>query len=108
MTEVPMTWSARNRELVLANIKLATTRRTRHGVVGDHFILDGRRFTFMRVRPMRLGHVAHFYYALECHPSSEAFLKHWVECYGLLRPPVLDDIVFLHEFSEVVTASPSG
>jgi hypothetical protein len=109
MTEIPMTWSPANRERVLARKKLVTTRRTPHGVRGDHFILDGRRFVFVAIRPLRLGHVAEFYFQMEGCASSEEFLDEWVVNYGLLRPPNLTDTVYLHEFREdVVIPSPPG
>jgi|GEM_PF-1957589 hypothetical protein len=107
MSLVEMTWSVKNRELVLARKKLATTRRTPHGFRGDHFLIDEQRFIFTAIRPMRLGHVAELYYQLEGAESPEAFLKEWTENYGLIRPPNLTDLVYLHEFSEVRAEPPA-
>jgi len=108
MALVELRFSERNRERILTRNKFVTTRRTAHGVPGDHFVLDGRRFEFRLVSQMRLGHVAEFYYPLEGCASPQEFLEEWVRNYDLVRPPNLFDLVFLHEFSEVVTPPPPG
>jgi hypothetical protein len=102
MTEVAFTWSEANRARILSRRKSSTTRRSRHAARGDYFMLDGRKFEITSVWPMALGDVAELHYHPEGYDTREEFLADWSRLYGLLVPPNLTQIVYLHEFIEVL------
>ncbi len=77
--------------------KLATARRSRHGVAGDTFTAFGLEFEIESVRPLPLRDVAAQAFNLEGCDSPHEFAEVWERCYGqgAYRP---EQVVYLHSF----------
>jgi hypothetical protein len=101
-------FTPRNAILVQCGLKLATTRRSAHGSVGDEFELGGTRFYIRAIIETTLWRVAEEAYLLEGEPSPGYFLDEWCRCYGTTVDQVdVHQRVFLHVFSAIYPFVPA-
>lgn len=99
---VELNFTPKNEVLLQSGLKIATTRRTVHGEIGDVFRVGGSIWEIRAVVPTELRHAAAIFYGLEGEPSPGYFLDEWARCYGISRgevDPYLE--VYVHIFWRV-------
>ena len=98
MTTIELSFAPEMEEAILSGYKACTTRRTRHGAVGDTFVVRGRMYRILHIHSAALISIAHSYYAIEGFSSPEEFERFWESAYGEYWGA---SSVFIHMFAYV-------
>lgn len=83
--------------LVGRGVKRATTRTEPKGDVGDTFLVRGREYRLLDVRPMLLGDIRDQFYEMEGFISPGQFQRIWILIYDNFPE---GDVCYLHIFEE--------
>lgn len=62
---------------VLTGRKICTTRRERHGRIGDYFELHGAKYEILDIWTIRLKDVKRWFFACEGFSCPDAFERKW-------------------------------
>lgn len=89
MNKIELKFNDKMKELVISGKKTCTTRRTKHGEVGDYFVIDDEHaYVITEITEGTLYDISNMYYSKEGFENPDDFRIAFLKAYNIPIPEI--------------------